>query len=275
MCSLRSRTGLTVIWASGLPHHCRICSACTGPRVFSTRPNSPGQRGAGDDGGVGEVHVQHHLTRLAGLPRAAVRASRSPSAGRGRRPGRVAVRVRGRRGGVEVEGELAAGEVPDGGGPPHVQGVGGAEVLQRLGAGGDGGVEVEGVGEVELPVHGAGAPQRRLPRVDGEGPAVGGLAAAAFGLLGHEPPDRLLDQPVDLGGADLVRHVRDVAVDVRGGLHRQDHGRAGDPAGPPGGQVALDHPGPDPVEAVAELDGLAEVGLAGLGRAARSRRRTR
>ena len=43
------------------------------------------------------------------------------------------------------------------------------------------------------------------------------------------------------------------------------HGRAGDPAGPPRRQVALDHPGPDPAQAVAELDGLAEVGLAGLG----------
>jgi hypothetical protein len=69
-------------------------------------------------------------------------------------------------------------------------------------------------------------------------PAVGGLAAAAFGLLGHEPADRLLDQPVELGGADLVRDVGDVEVDVGGGLHRQDHGLAGDPAGPPGGQVA-------------------------------------
>ena len=54
-------------------------------------------------------------------------------------------------------------------------------------------------------------------------------------------------------------------VDVRGGLHRQEHGLAGDPAGPPRGQVALDDPGPDPAEPVAELDGLAEVGLAGLG----------
>ena len=93
----------------------------------------------------------------------------------------------------------------------------------------------------------------------------GGLAAAAVGLLGHEPADRLLDQPVELGGADLVRDVGDVEVDVRGRLHRQDHGLAGHPAGPPRGQVPLDHPGPDAAEPVPELDGLAEVGLAGLG----------
>jgi hypothetical protein len=181
------------------------------------------------------VHVEHHLTRLAGLPR-----------GRGRSPGRVAVAAGPRRGGVEVEGELAAGEVPDRGGPAHVQRLGGAEVLERLGAGGDGGVEVEGVGQVELAVHGAGAGQRGLVGVEGEVAAVGGLAAAAFGLLGHEPADGLLDEPVDLGGADLVRGVRDVVVDVRGGLDRQDEGLPGDPAGPPRRQVALDDPGPDP-----------------------------
>ena len=76
-------------------------------------------------------------------------------------------------------------------------------------------------------------------RVDGEVAAVGGLAAAAVGLLGHEPADGLRDEAVELGGADLVRDVGDLVVDVRGGLHRQVHGVAGDPAGPPGRQVAL------------------------------------
>ena len=51
-----------------------------------------------------------------------------------------------------------------------------------------------------------------------EGPAVGGGLAAAFGLLGHEPGDRLLDQPVELGQADPVRDRGDVAVHEPGCL---------------------------------------------------------
>ena len=237
------------------------------------------QRRARGDGGVGEVHVHHHLTRLAGAtarvlpgPAAGSRVAASPSSAG------IAVTVRGpgpRWSGLRSRVSWRRARSPTATARRTSRVSVEPELLQGLGAGGDGGVEVEGVGEVELAVHGAGAPQRGLPGVDGEAAAVGGLAAAAFGLLGHEPADRLRDEPVELGGADLVRDVGDVEVDVRGGLHRQGDGFAGDPAGPPGGQVALGHPGPDAAEPVPEFDGLAEVGLAGLGGHARSRRRTR
>ena len=261
--------GCTVIWASGLPHHCRICSACTGPRVFSTRPNSPptgrpgrrrrrrGARTSPPDAACGS-----RASRSRSGPAVGSASRRSPSRRRpsGRpsadasgvglrsrvswRRARSPTAVARRTSRVSVEPRSFNAWAPA------------ATAASRSRA------SARSSSPYTLLVPG----QRGLPRVDGEGPAVGGLAAAAFGLLGHEPPDRLLDEPVELGGADLVRDVGDVAVDVRGRLQRQEHGRAGDPAGPPRGQVALDHPGPDPAQAVAELDGLAEVGLAGLGR---------
>jgi len=48
----------------------------------------------------------------------------------------------------ELQGELAAGQVPDRNRPAHVQRVFVAQVLQRCGFGGDHRVEVEGVGHV-------------------------------------------------------------------------------------------------------------------------------
>ena len=50
-----------------------------------------------------------------------------------------------------------------------------------------------------------------------------------------------------------------------GGLQGQVQGLVGDPAGLPGGQVAGDHPFPQAGEAVAQLEGVAEVAFAGLG----------
>ena len=145
MCSLRSNDGLHgdlgVGVAAPLPD---LLGVHRTPGVLDP-PELALQGGARDHGGVGEVHVEHHLAGLAGrTPRGHARVDRGGV-------GLLAVAVlRCVCLGVEVEGELAAGEVPDGGGPPHVEGVGGAEVLECLGAGGDGGVEVEGVGQVQL-----------------------------------------------------------------------------------------------------------------------------
>ncbi len=143
------------------------------------------------EGGVGEVDVEHHPPRLT--PRLL-------------RRGRVGV-------GGEVEGLLGAGEVPHRGRPADVQRVGGPEGLEVLRAGTDGGIEVEGVGDVELTPHRRRPAQGGVGGVDVEAPPVRGRPAAVLGLLGHEPRDGLLDEPVEDVGPDLVRHGRDVGID--------------------------------------------------------------
>ncbi len=124
MCSARSSTGWTVIWASGLAHQARTCSAVIGPG-----PPGPGpvRRRLPDalDGGVLEVDVQHHLTLTAS----------------GRLGGSLA---------VEVEGGLVAGQVAGRDGTADVQGLGGAGQQLLVGISGEGGVEVDRVGQVQL-----------------------------------------------------------------------------------------------------------------------------
>jgi len=88
-------------------------------------------------GGRGEVGVEHDLTGDGqAVPVARIR---------------VAL-------GVEVERSLGAGEVTEGLGAAHVQGLGGPERLLGFGAVGQDPVEIEAVGDVEvgLEVHGAG-----------------------------------------------------------------------------------------------------------------------
>ena len=93
---------------------------------------------------------------------------------------------------------------------------------------------------------------------------VGGLPAAP-GLGGHEPDDRLLDQPVYPAGPDPVREPRDLVVHEPRRRRAQGDGRPGDPAGPPRRQVTGPDPRPGLGEPVPQLEGLTEVGLAGLG----------
>ena len=93
---------------------------------------------------------------------------------------------------------------------------------------------------------------------------VGGLPAAP-GLLGHEPDDRLLDQPVHPAGPDPVREPRDLGVHEPGPREREGDRGAGDPPGPPRRQVTGPDPRPGLGEPVPQLEGLTEVGLAGLG----------
>ena len=168
--------------------------------------------------------------------------------------------------GLEVEGLLAAGEVADGLGTADVQRLGGAEFCALVGAGLDGGFEVEGVGDVELGGDGHGAGEGHQLVVDGHMSLVPGGLGESFDLVGHEPADRLVDQSVELGGLDLVGDRGEVPVHIVGGLDRESGGFAGDQACLPGHQVTAGHPPPEPGEAVAQLEALTEEPFAGLGR---------
>ena len=89
----------------------------------------------------------------------------------------------------------------------------GEELL--VGVVGDRGLQVQGVGEVEVPVHPDPAGRHPPGQGDVEVPGLG--RREAFGLegFGVEPGLGLLDQPVQLGRTDLVGHVRDVGVHER------------------------------------------------------------
>ena len=169
------------------------------------------------------------------------------------------------RWGVEVQGELVAGHRSERFGAAHVQRRGRPEVGEPGGPGREGGVQVQGVGQVDLGLHPHGALEGHLVRVHVRVPAVGGGLPAAAGLIGHEPHDRLLDQPVHAAGADPVREPRDLVVHEPRRRERQGDRGAGDPAGPPRRQVPGPDPGPGAREPVPQLEGLPEVGLAGLG----------
>ena len=114
--------------------------------------------------------------------------------------------------GVEVEGELVSGELAGGDGAAYVQGLGGPAGQQGLGAAGQGVVEVEGIGEVELALDAAGALEGDLLVVDGEVPALGRGACICQRLFGHVPGDRLGDQPFQGGDTDLVREPSHLGI---------------------------------------------------------------
>ena len=109
---------------------------------------------------------------------------------------------------------------------------------------GDTCLQVEGVGQVQLTVDPGGAVEGDLGVLDREVPAVRRLPALLLGFGGHEPADRVGDQPVDLGGSDPVRVGRDVVVHEPRRLHRQADRLPGDPAGPPRRQLTRDHAAP-------------------------------
>ena len=125
--------------------------------------------------------------------------------------GRLA-RLGGGEVGVEVEGELVAGEVAGGDGAAYVEGLGAAEGGELFGDLGDGGVEVEGVGEVELGVEVDGAVVGDLVGVEVEVPGVGGVAAALVGGVGVVAGPGFLDGAVELGVGELVGDRGEVAV---------------------------------------------------------------
>ena len=133
-------TGFTTTWVSGLAHQRRTCSAVISDAGV-LQPAEVAEPGVGDRV-LGEVRVEHDLPGPA--PRRLGAAS-----GCGR---------------VQVEGLLVAGQLAHRGGPPHVERLGRPEGLELLRAGGHRGVEVEGVGEVELAddVGGAGEEVSRV-----------------------------------------------------------------------------------------------------------------
>jgi hypothetical protein len=109
---------------------------------------------------------------------------------------------------------LVAGEVADGVGTADVQRLGGTQGGAGRGAGGDGGFEVEGVGDVELGLHHHRAGERDQLLEDRDVPLVPGCFGEALDLVGHEPSDRLVDQPVQLGRLQLVSHRGEVPVHI-------------------------------------------------------------
>ena len=138
-CSARSTTGFTVTVVPGTPHQVRTWSAST-KRAGVRHPGQVQPVSGCRDRLVGQVHVQHHLAAR----------SRGRSLGLG--------------GGVEVQGQLVAGHLPEGFGAAHVQRRGRAEVGEPGGAGREGGVEVQGVGQVDLGLAPTRCPRRTPDR---------------------------------------------------------------------------------------------------------------
>ena len=112
---------------------------------------TPARSGA-FDGCFGEVDVEDHLTRFHRLAGPVVLGA----------------------GGVEVEGELVPGELSGGDRAAYVQGVGRPAGFEGFGTTGQGGVEVQGIGEVELALDPAGAGEGDLVMVDVQVPPLGG-----------------------------------------------------------------------------------------------------
>jgi hypothetical protein len=84
-----------------------------------------------------------------------------------------------------------------------------------LGARCDRGLEVERVGDVELglDLHGPGEGDQLV--VNRDMALVPRLGGEPIELLGHEPADRLRDEPLQLGGAHPVGYRSDMSIDVR------------------------------------------------------------
>ncbi|CAM3840715.1 hypothetical protein NOZE110980_17365 [Nocardioides zeicaulis] len=161
-------------------------------------------------------------------------------------------RRRRRASGVEVERGLGPREVTERSGTSGAERRRRAQRFQGRGTVLDGGVEVVGVGEVELGLHPHQAVVVDVPGVEGDVPGV--VVEVLVGLevlvvltrLGVGPGldaevvalDRLRDEPVELRGPDLARNGRDLGVDPPGRLDRQRRngvdGRLGHQPCPPG-----------------------------------------
>ncbi len=169
---------------------------------------------------------------------------------------------------VEVEGELLPGDLADGNGAAYVEGLGGAEVGQLGGGAADGGLEVQRVGEIQAAGDLDGAGGVDEVGLDVEASSVRGALAALRGLVGVVAGQGLLDQPADLGPRARPGRRGECPVDLGGRGHREAEGVLGDPHRPPHRHPPGHHLLPESREAVAQLEGLADVGLAGVGRQA-------
>jgi hypothetical protein len=134
-----------------------------------------------------------------------------------------------------------------------------AEVGQLPGAGGDGGVEVAGVGHVEqaLDVHVA----VRGGRVDVEPARV--AAGAALGPLGVELHERGLDGALELRPGQRVCERRQRGIDVSGAGEGEELGGLGDAERAPHLDILVQHPLPHAGQPVRQLHALPEPDAAG------------
>ena len=105
---------------------------------------------------------------------------------------------------------LAAGEVADRERAADVERLGRAEQELVVGVGGDRCLEVEGVGQVDVPVDPDPTVDADLGQRDVKVAGLGGRLACGFGGLGIEPRVRLIDEPAQLRRTDLVGHRGDV-----------------------------------------------------------------
>ena len=218
--------------ASGLPHQVRTWSAATG-RVFATRARSSARsRGAGD-GGLGEVHVQHHLTAAAPTPGAVVG---SWSVARSR-------------------ASWWRASSPSAIGAAHVQRLGRPEVRELGGTGGEGGVEVAGRRRGRPRPRPTRCRRRTPGRVQTDVPTVRGRLRGV-GWPGRACAGRSPPRPAGPAGpADPVREPATwVSTNPAAPRSvRASVGRSGGPATPGPGQPG---PGPGRGEPVPQLDRL-------------------
>ena len=95
------------------------------------------------------------------------------------------------------------------------------------------------------------------------------LASAVSGVVAGQG---FVDEVVELGPGAGVGDVGDAAVDLRGPGGRQRLGLLGDPEGSPHRHLPVEDALPQPRKPVAQLEGGADVGLAGVGGRARGLR---
>ena len=106
---------------------------------------------------------------------------------------------------------LPEGDLPDRFEPANVEWLLGSASGEDGGVLGNGGLQVERVGEVEPPcTRLVPAKETWVCSIAKCGPSAA-RRPLGVGCSGHEPSDRVGDQPVDLGGTDPVRERGDVA----------------------------------------------------------------
>ena len=169
--------------------------------------------------------------------------------------------------GEEVEGGLGAGEVAECLGAAGVERQVRAEGFLGCCAVGEGAVEVEGVGEVEVGFDVQGAGVVDVVGVHGDVAGVD-CEVAVLGIgsrVGEgevEACDGLRDEPVELGGSDLRGDGGNLGVDPSGCFGGQGgdgvDGRFGNSACPPRRHAPGVDLCPESGEAVAQLEGVAD-----------------
>ena len=160
---------------------------------------------------------------------------------------------------------MAPRDPAGGDGTAYVEGLRATGQPESLGLGSDRGVEVESIGEVELGLHAGGPPQGDLLVEEGDVAVLGSLVGVLLGQVRHEPGDRDLHEPVELGHTDLVRHSGQLGIHEPRCLHAQPEGGGRDPAGTPGLKGSFMDPGPVKRQAVLQLQRVGDLRPTGVG----------